>query len=67
MSAYRKYMFICVAFFGTAMAFGSLAIYVTVWFVLPFLVTPLVAGYLMQQVLCPHCAAPVIYQGGAAR
>lgn len=66
LSPYRRFLRAWVAIIGVELLVGLLALYVSVWFSVPFLGGVFLMPAILRGIDCPKCGTPLTYQGSIA-
>ena len=65
-TAYKKNLIAWFCIMFLCFLFGTLFMYVSIWFMLPFFAVVGCAPSFLNRILCPNCGTPVTYQGTIA-
>jgi hypothetical protein len=63
MSPYRQNLLTWVCIITVECIIGLMAMYLSKWFAVPFLVLIFVIPRVLKGIVCPKCGTPVTYQG----
>lgn len=63
MSTLRKNILAWLGIMVFGVLFIALALYVSIWFAIPFLAIVAGSNLVLQKIVCPNCGMPVTYQG----
>jgi hypothetical protein len=65
-TAYQKNVMAWMCLMGIEFTFGSLVLYVSTFFIIPFFIVIGCAPFILNRIACPSCNTPVTYQGSIA-
>ncbi len=63
MTAYKKNLAAWLAIMISGIFWIALALYVSNWFLVPFIATVFLSRLVLIRVTCPNCGTPLIYEG----
>jgi len=66
MTAYRRNIVAWVCIIALELLIGISAIYISNWFIVPFLIIIYTIQFILERITCPNCGTPVTYQGTIA-
>jgi uncharacterized membrane protein len=62
LTAYQKVTVVWVSIFSLGLLFGTLFVYASTWFMIPFFGVAGIGSYLLNRIVCPNCGARMTYE-----
>ena len=63
MTPYRRFLRTWIYIGSVGLGFGLMAMYLSQWFLIPFVGSVLVLPRALDGIVCPQCGTPMTYQG----
>jgi hypothetical protein len=63
MTAYRKHLLAWACIVAVELTIGTLGLYISKWFLVPFLALIYAIPFVLKGITCPNCGESVTYQG----
>ncbi len=63
MTAYKKNLLAWACIMGIGLSSILAALYISNWFIEPFIAVICGAQFVVERITCPNCGTPVTYQG----